>query len=255
MLSLPLLSTPARAGNEEFVDALQSMMSELRPESRRAASTIREIYGPLVTREAFENRGALAAALAGDEVAPLPIDPLAYNIDPRLLGAHPIGEKDLAYQHMYAAARPAALGLLYAIASRVESSPVEVTSLVRHMQYQRTLLSSNGNARTDVPTHAMGMAFDIALVNTPLQTAYEIRDVLRRLRDDGALYFIGESQQLVFHVVPNPSRFGYYEALYLARTCAPVPPMPPAPTLDELMPRPVPAPRMVELSWWQRLLT
>jgi hypothetical protein len=250
---LALLGVPRAAAAEAgFVDALQSMMAELRPDSRRAARHIKLSFGPLVA-QAFADRGALELAIERQHVALLAADARAFNVDPRLSGRHPIGEKDLSNQHAYVGARPAALGLLYAIASRVETSPIEVTSLVRHIQYQRTLAGTNGNANTDVPTHAMGLAFDIALVNTPLATAYEIRDVLQEMSNAGALYFIGESQQLVFHVVPRRAWFGYFEALHWAMTHVPVARTAP-PALDALMPRPVPPPPAFARAWWERIL-
>lgn len=252
-LVAPALVAPASA-NSAFVDALQSMMSELRPESRRAAQAIKAAYGPLVGRETFADRADLMEAIERDHVARLAQDALAFNVAPRLDGYSPIGEKDLAHQAAYVAARPAALGLLYAIASRVESSPVEVTSLVRHMHYQRALAGTNGNANTEVPTHAMGLAFDIALVNTPLATAYEIRDVLREMRDAGALHFIGESRQLVFHVVPRESWFGYFEALHWGMTNIDMRAPRPAPTVESLLEVSAPAPPSFELSWWQKAL-
>jgi hypothetical protein len=62
--------------------------------------------------------------------------------------------------------------------------------------------------------HTMGLAFDIALVNTPIETVYEIRDVLIRMRNAGEILFIGERRQLVFHVVPHPSRLGHFHQVY-----------------------------------------
>lgn len=255
-LAALLVTAPAAAGtasaNTAFVDALQSMMAELRPESRRAAKAIKTAYGPLVGRETFADRRDLIDAIEREHVALLAEHALRLNVNLRLSGRSPIGEKDLAHQHAYVGARPAALGLLYAIASRVESSPVEVTSLVRHMHYQRALAGTNGNANTEVPTHAMGLAFDIALVNTPLATAYEIRDVLREMRDAGALHFIGESKQLVFHVVPREAWFGYFEALHWAKTNIEMRQVTMAPRLDALMSLEIPPPPAFELSWWQR---
>ncbi|MEX2271117.1 MAG: DUF5715 family protein [Vicinamibacterales bacterium] len=255
LLAAPAAARPAAADDAAFVEALQMMMGELRSESRRAAGRMRAEYGPLVDHTAYINRLELEAAIEQHELALLPDDPLEYNVEPRLAGAHPIAEKDLANQATYLGARPAALGLLYEIASRVKSSPVEVTSLVRHMQYQRALGATNGNARTDVPTHAMGLAFDIALVNTPLDTAYEIRDVLRRLQDEGSLHFIGESRQLVFHVVPTRAWLAYYEALHLVKRLAPAATkLPPPPTLDELLPRPIAPPVMAAITFGERTL-
>ena len=114
----------------------------------------------------------------------------------------------------YIAARPETIGALLEVASRVRSGPLEITSLVRHSEYQEALKTTNGNANTSVPMHTMGLAFDIALVNTPLKTVYEIRDVLRRMQAAGDILVIGERQQLVFHVVPHPSRLGHFMDVY-----------------------------------------
>ena len=236
----------------EFVDALQVMMAQLRAESVRDARTIKAEYGRLVETASFANRADLEAALELEELARIPDHTAPLNIVLRLDGAHPIAEKDLHNQELYLGARPATLGLLYEIASRVTSGPIEITSLVRHLDYQRALGQTNGNARTDVPTHAMGLAFDIALVNTPIERVYELRDVLRGMRDAGLLYFIGESQQLVFHVVPRHAWMAYYAELQWLREIAPAPPAPPAPDISQLMRREIPTPFSCHLPWWFR---
>ena len=240
---------PRPVAASEFVDALQSMMAQLRSQSQRDAREIRSEYAPLV-RTAFMDRADLEAALQLDELALIRDHAEPINIVLRLDGANPIAEKDLRNQDLYLGARPATLGLLYEIAGRVTSGPIEITSLVRHLEYQRALRETNGNARTDVPTHAMGLAFDIALVNTPLERVYEIRDVLRDMRDAGLLYFIGESQQLVFHVVPRPMWLAYYDALQWTRGVVPPPAAPPAPDISQLMRREIPKPQRVALPWW-----
>jgi hypothetical protein len=58
------------------------------------------------------------------------------------------------------------------------------------------------------------MAFDIAIVNTPLKTVHEITDVLHQMSAAGDILVIGERHQLVFHVVPQPSRLGWYTKVY-----------------------------------------
>jgi hypothetical protein len=103
----------------------------------------------------------------------------------------------------------------------VKSGPVEVTSLVRHTEYQGALRATNKNAITSVPMHTMGLAFDIALVNSRLETVYEIRDVLKKMQDNGEILFIGERRQLVFHVVPHPSRLGHFTNVYTRALGAP----------------------------------
>jgi len=194
---------------------LDYMMVELAPESAETAQTIRRVYQDHLDVLALHEYTELANALDNGGLVPLPDDPLRFNIRPRLDGDHPIGEMDLENQSSYTAARAATIGALIEIASRVKSGPVEVTSLVRHGDYQEVLRTTNPNAITSVPMHTMGLAVDIGLINTPMKTVYEIRDVLQRMQDAGEILFIGERKQLVFHVVPHPARLGYFNDVYL----------------------------------------
>jgi hypothetical protein len=77
----------------------------------------------------------------------------------------------------------------------------------------------------------MGLAFDISILNVPMASAREIRDVLRRMRDDGELFFIAETRQLVFHVVPSPVRAQFHAAVFsgLIEVPAPAWALPPPP--------------------------
>ena len=218
MVSLLFVSLPtagaAPSDRAKLVQALDRMMVSLAAESARDARAIRETYRDYHDLLVLDRYDALEAALRNGGLAPLPSDPLRFNLAPRLDGPFPIGEKDLDNQISYIAARPATIGALLDIASRVKSGPLEITSLVRHSEYQRSLRATNSNAATSMPMHTMGLAFDIALVNTPLDTVYEIRDVLRAMRKAGDILFIGERKQLVFHVVPHPSRLGPFTDLY-----------------------------------------
>ena len=214
LLSLPVAAQAQGTSQEKFVRALDRMMVELRPQSTRASKTIRERYRPHGELLVLDRLSDLEGALVNGGLAPLPDDPLRFNVAPRLEGPYPIGEKDLRNQVSYIAARPATIGCLLDIASRVKSGPIEITSLVRHSEYQTSLRATNKNATTSIPMHTMGLAFDIALVNTPLDTVYEIRNVLERMRDAGEILFIGERRQLVFHVVPHPSRLGHFTDVY-----------------------------------------
>ena len=193
---------------------IDRMMVDLASDSALSAGTIRRVYQEHLDVLALREYGELAGALDNGGLVPLPDNPLRFNIVPRLDGPHPIGEMDLANQSSYISARAATMGALLDIASRVKSGPLEITSLVRHGDYQDSLRTTNPNAMTSVPMHTMGMAFDIALINTPLETVYEIRDVLQRMQDAGDILFIGERKQLVFHVVPHPSRIGHFNDFY-----------------------------------------
>jgi hypothetical protein len=212
------LAPPASAG----LRALDRMMVELAASSAQSAETIRRVYQDHLDILLLREYGELTGALDNGGLVPLPEQPLRFNIVPRLDGPHPIGEKDLENQTSYTAARAATIGALLEIASRVKSGPVEITSLVRHSDYQEELRTTNPNAITSVPVHTMGLAVDIGLVNTPLETIYEIRDVLRRMQDEGDILFIGERRQLVFHVVPHPSRLGHFNDVYLRAVGAPL---------------------------------
>src|SRR6185503_9551742 len=213
-----LLSTSASAG----MQSLDRMMANLGPASAQSAETIRRVYQEHLDVLALREYDELAGALDNGGLVPLPEHPLRYNILPRLDGPHPIGEKDLANQSSYATARTATIGALLEIAARVKTGPVEVTSLVRHADYQEDLRATNPNAITSVPMHTMGLAVDIGLVNSRLETIYEIRNVLQQMQDAGDILFIGERRQLVFHVVPSPSRLGHFNDVYLREVGAPL---------------------------------
>jgi len=204
------------------ITTLDRMMVELAPSSAQSAQLIRRVYQDHLGLLALREYGELAGALDNGGLVPLPEQPLRFNILPRLEGTNPIGEKDLANQSSYTAARAATIGALIEIASRVKSGPVEITSLVRHSDYQEELRVTNPNAATSVPVHTMGLAVDIGLINSSLETIYEIRDVLQRMQDAGEILFIGERRQLVFHVVPHPARLGYFNDVYLRAVGAPL---------------------------------
>ena len=199
----------------QFIRAVDRMMVDLADDNARTSATVRKEYRAYLDFMVLGEFAALENALYTGGLVPLPADHERFNVRVRTEGPAPIAEKDLANQTSYIAARPAAVGALLDIASRVKSGPLEITSLVRHSDYQDALRATNSNANTSVPMHTMGLAFDIALVNTPLKTIYETRDVLREMQKAGDILFIGERKQLVFHVVPNPSRLGYYTDVYI----------------------------------------
>jgi hypothetical protein len=203
------------------VDAVVALMGELRGESRRHAERIRAVYGPAATRLTLANRRALRAALDRGRIVPVPLDYSSPQVPLRLTGRHPIAELDLSHQSLYVAARPQTIGCLLDVVSRLPEGAVEVTSLVRHRQYQLGLARTNANANTPVATHAMGLAFDLSVRYAAPSTVEEVRGVLRRMASAGDLLFIAEQRQLVFHVVPAPERREYYEALYYALSAGP----------------------------------
>ena len=211
----------AATRQSQFIRALDTMMAALGPDSARASATIRRVYQAHLDLLMLDGYTDLEGALDNGGLVPLPENAMRFNISPRLEGPHPIGEKDLDNQTSYLAARPATLGVLLEIASRVKSGPVEITSLVRHSHYQDALKTTNANANTSVPMHTMGLAFDIGLVNSRQKTINEIRNVLTEMQRDGDILFIGERRQLVFHVVPHPSRLGHFTDVYIRKVGLP----------------------------------
>jgi Family of unknown function (DUF5715) len=203
-----------RVTQAEYLSVVNNMVTELAPRSAHAAASAREAYAPYVDLLMLADFDQIEDGLATGGLVSLPLDPQRFNVRVRLEGVGPVGEKDLAHQGSYVSARAAAIGCLLDVASRVKSGPIELTSLVRHLDYQRQLRVTNANAATEIPTHALGIAFDIAMVNTPLETVLEIGDVLRKMSDAGDILVIVERQQLVFHVVPHPSRLGWYSEVY-----------------------------------------
>src|SRR5687767_930388 len=138
------------------IRALEAMMVAMAGESALSGATIRALYYDHLDLLMLDEYSELAGALDNGGLVPLPDDPKRFNLAPRLDGLHPIGEKDLGNQSSYLAARPAMIGALLDIASRVKSGPLEITSLVRHSEYQEALRTTNANATTLVPMHTMG---------------------------------------------------------------------------------------------------
>lgn len=222
LLLLFVLVTPASAAERTTAE----VMAELRPESLTQAQQIRKTYRGAGARLAIDDRADLRRAIESRTIVRLTGHAATRNIDLRLDGPHPIGEMDRAHQALYLGARPETIGCLFDVASRVRSGPLEVTSLVRHAQYQRSLARRNANARTAVPTHVMGLAFDISVKYSAPATVRELRDVLKRMAADGDLFFIAEQRQQVFHVVPAPRKRAYYAALADAFIGRPHPALP-----------------------------
>ena len=213
-LAWPNVARADRVLPVQFLSAVNHMVAEWAPRSAHAAAAIREDYRPYVTPLALAQFDDIEEGLATGGLVPLPEDVERFNVLIRREGVSPIGEKDIDHQNSYVSARAATIGCLLDVASRVKSGPIEVTSLVRHLEYQSELRATNANAITDVPTHALGLAFDIAVVNSPLRTILELQKVLRQMSDAGDVLVIAEREQMVFHVVPQPSRLGWYAEVY-----------------------------------------
>jgi len=226
LVILPVTSAHADPTPRRAVSLAQSLrearafMGTMRDESRRDAARIHELYARRTPP--YTDRAAVAHGLVLGNVVRLPADS-RFNIAPRLTGDNPIGEMDLAFQSLYVSAHPGALGCLIHVAWRVGTPLVDVTSLVRHLDYQDALRRTNVNASTAFSAHTIGVAFDLSILHQSPAVRRQMRDVLRRMREDGDLLFVAEQRQLVFHVVPHPERLDFYEAVFHGMTAAPIP--------------------------------
>lgn len=138
-----------------------------------------------------------------------------------LKGKNPIAEKDLKNQSSYAVLKPTANSVLHAMCETWGElgGSVEpyVTSLSRTIAYQKALKKSNSNARTALPMHTTGLAFDLwkfaeykkgkkgglVAVN---YTAAEVRDILFVLKEFEQIGYISftDTEPGCWHVVIAP---------------------------------------------------
>jgi hypothetical protein len=141
---IPTSSAHAQRVTEvEYLSIVDNLLSDTGPRSMHAAIDIRETYRPYVDLLALKDFDQIESGLANGGLVPLPVDTSRFNVRVRLDGTSPIAEKDLEHQVSYVSARAATIGCLLDVASQVKSGPVEVTSLVRHLDYQNELRSTS----------------------------------------------------------------------------------------------------------------
>ena len=240
----------AAAPADPHVERLRALMREHGADTRAHAEAVREAYEAEIPALVLPDRDALRAAHDAGDVMPLPGGTAAFGVAPRLRGPHQIAELDPAHQALYVAARPEVVGLLLDLGSRLPSGTLDVTSLVRHAAYQRSLAARNPNAQTGVPTHAMGLAVDISVLHLPATRARALGDLLRQMAARGELHYAAEQRQLVFHVVPAAARRAHFRDLAHSLAAAsslsgirPWPSLlatPPPPPTWQVVPRTVP---------------
>nr|MBA2353357.1 hypothetical protein [Acidobacteriota bacterium] len=199
-----------QATADPHVERLRALMREHRAASLAHAEAVRGSYEQDVPHLLLQDRDGLVGAVAAGELLPLPVGADAFNVNLRLQGPHQIAELDPQHQPLYVTARPEVLGMLLDIGSRLPLGHLDVTSLVRHAAYQRSLALRNPKARTRVPTHAMGLAVDMSVLHLPVGQARALGKVLHEMAARGDLHYVAEQRQLVFHVVPAAARREHY---------------------------------------------
>lgn len=163
----------------------------------------------------------LKLAREGGRIVPLPSNLTSLGVRVRVDGSSRIGEADLVNQNLYIGASPATVGCLLYAANELRLrrderiASLETNSLVRHLLYQKDLKKrGNQNADTLLPTHAMGMAFDLPRKYMSPRQRMFVEFILNDLRYAGMLVYIREGQQATYHVVPHPEYTTFFEKVY-----------------------------------------
>lgn len=94
-IASPAAALPGRGPSAAVIKAIDQMMAALGSQSTSASAAIRQAYAPQLGLLALDGYADLEGALATGRLAPLPRDPIRFNVRPRLDGLHPIGEMDL----------------------------------------------------------------------------------------------------------------------------------------------------------------
>lgn len=199
---------------QRILASVVQMLASLKAISKSAFDQIESLYKPKQDQMAFLDREALSTAIKNSVLVPLPEHPERFNIRPRLVGRARIAEKDPDHVELYMASRPYVIGCMMELGDRVKSGPIDLTGLTRSVQYQGWLAGTNKNAVTRFPAHTLAIAFDIGLLNTPANTALEIRRVLDQMAQEGKILYIAEVNQVSFHVVPLPDTEQYFTKVY-----------------------------------------
>jgi len=159
-------------------------------------------------------------------LVPLPVPYAQYGLSPRLAGKSPIAERDPKNRQAYVASEPATVGLLIYIANEARLlagrnfQAIEVNSLVRSEEYQGRLQGSNPNARTALPTHTIGKAFDLPLKGKSSAYRRDLLFILSDLESVGMLAFIPEGSQDTIHVVVHPEWEQFFTVVYQKATAS-----------------------------------
>ena len=171
-------------------------------------------------------RQATGSVTAERRLVPLPVPYAQYGLSPRLAGKSPIAERDPKNRQAYVASEPATVGLLIYIANEARLlagrnfQAIEVNSLVRSEEYQGRLQGSNPNARTALPTHTIGKAFDLPLKGKSSAYRRDLLFILSDLESVGMLAFIPEGSQDTIHVVVHPEWEQFFTVVYQKATAS-----------------------------------
>jgi Transglycosylase SLT domain len=133
-------------------------------------------------------------------------------------------EKHLKHKEYYLQASASAIGalayvtfetrrLFEAAYPKKKWAPLEVTALVRALEYQGRLHGDYDVSRTALPSHCTGEVFDLSYKDITEAEYASLLFVLEDIGNDGYLSYIVESGNC-FHVVHSPSSATFFSTVY-----------------------------------------
>jgi len=216
----------ARSG---FVPTLTKILAGLKKTYAGAMDLIKSIYRPKEEELAIRDFDQLVSmtkpvldneknVVREAELVQIP-DPARYHIRLRLTGRDRIGEadRDPSHQVYYTYTRRYVAGALVELGSGLTHAKLDIPGVTRTYVFQRDLIHKIGlkAAVTDFPSHAMAIAADIGLINTPLPDVEEIVKRVDVMRSEGKIMVNPEAfQSKCLHIVPTPEYQPYFEQLY-----------------------------------------
>jgi len=193
------------------------------PGVKKAASRL-EIWYSL--NGSYQNLDDLKAAIASKGLVHPPNNPAYFSYALRMEDADGIGAQDPANRQFYATDPPAVVGALLYVAFETRRGweqshptgeqfvPLEVTSMIRTAEYQRSLHKVNGNSHTRFPSHTVG-AVDISFAHLPKGEEAWLRFVLQNLEFEEHVGYFDECKgQETKHFAPSPYHSDFFTAVY-----------------------------------------
>ena len=209
-----------RESSLQYAELYDRYRSRFKPDGF-ATSRMWYFYTPVqVVDLEFQDLLSVQKAREVGRLVPLPEPWESFGFRPRLHGESPIAEKDPQHRDVYIQAEPATVGCLLYIMNELRLlqgkrfAPYEVNSLVRTQAYQEALKSSNSNAKTDLPTHTMGKAFDLPMKGISKQRRSDLMFILADMDSEGMLSYIPEGKQDTIHVVFHPLWETFFARVY-----------------------------------------
>ena len=174
----------------------------------------------------LKNIDELKEAIKKNVLVSAPDNPKYFSYALRRQGGQGIGSADLQNRDLFATDTPEVIGALETVAFETRRCweqarskgekfiPLEVTSMIRTLDYQELLHHSNPNSRTKFPSHTIG-AVDVAFATLPKTEQKCVRFVVQDIGFDEYLgYFDEHEAQKTLHFAPSPHHADFFLSVY-----------------------------------------